>query len=195
MKAATGLRDRKKLATRTALGLAAWRLAVERGSDEVRVDDIAAEAGVSPRTFHNYFTSKEEAMVSVATDRAERICAALRNRPAEEPLAGALAWLFVEQYAGGSGPSEEQRAGLRRAVSARGLGRQYLQAMVATEGPLARAIADRTRTDMTRDLSPHVLAAAVTSAVRAAIVFWLESGTTRSLAETLRQAIEQVVAA
>jgi len=49
---------RKKLAVRQALGSAALRLAVERGLENVTVEDITAEADVSLRTFGNYFSSK-----------------------------------------------------------------------------------------------------------------------------------------
>ena len=42
-----GLRERKKLATRAALAQAAWRLTIERGYAHTRIEDIAAEVGVS----------------------------------------------------------------------------------------------------------------------------------------------------
>src|SRR5207342_1939710 len=55
-----GMRERKKLATRRALSAAALRLAREHGPQNVRVDDIAEAAGVSPRTYNNYFSSREQ---------------------------------------------------------------------------------------------------------------------------------------
>ena len=80
------LRERKKLAAREALSWAALRLATERGLEHVRVDEIAAEVGVSPRTFNNYFSSKEEAICAIEVDRQTRIREALLARPPSEPL-------------------------------------------------------------------------------------------------------------
>jgi AcrR family transcriptional regulator len=67
-----GLRERKKQQTREALSWAALRLAIDRGLGNVLVEDIAAEAGVSPRTFNNYFSSKAEAITWRHLNRARR---------------------------------------------------------------------------------------------------------------------------
>ena len=58
-----GLRERKRLATRRAIQLAALELAGARGFDRVTVDEISHAANVSPRTFFNYFPSKESAII------------------------------------------------------------------------------------------------------------------------------------
>jgi AcrR family transcriptional regulator len=56
-----GLRETKKAATRRALTSATRRLALENGLDGVTVEQVCAQVGVSPRTFFNYFPTKEAA--------------------------------------------------------------------------------------------------------------------------------------
>jgi AcrR family transcriptional regulator len=60
-----GLRERKKRARREALIDATHRLVAEHGLDAVTVDAICAEAGVSARTFFNYFESKDDAVLGI----------------------------------------------------------------------------------------------------------------------------------
>src|SRR5271166_2493808 len=101
-----GLRERKKLATRRALGIAAMRLAIQRGLDSVLVEEIAAEAGVSTRTFNNYFASKYEAICALSADRGRQTGIALRNRPADEPLMEAITHAVLEPI-GTQSPDKE----------------------------------------------------------------------------------------
>ena len=63
--APTGLRERKKRERREALIDAAQTLVLERGLDEVTVEDICTSIGVSTRTFFNYFSSKDDAVLGV----------------------------------------------------------------------------------------------------------------------------------
>jgi AcrR family transcriptional regulator len=66
-----GLRERKRLATRRAIQIAALDLVAERGLERVTVDEISRIADISPRTFFNYFASKEEAILGDAPELPE----------------------------------------------------------------------------------------------------------------------------
>jgi AcrR family transcriptional regulator len=58
-----GLRERKRLATRRAIQHAVLTLASEQGLENVTVEEVSRRAEVSPRTFFNYFGTKEEALI------------------------------------------------------------------------------------------------------------------------------------
>jgi AcrR family transcriptional regulator len=55
-----GLRDQKKAETRLAISHVATRLFIERGFENVSVDEVAREAGVARKTVFNYFSRKED---------------------------------------------------------------------------------------------------------------------------------------
>lgn len=65
-----GLRERKRIDTRRRIAAAALDLTLELGLDGATVEAISAEAGISPRTFFNYFESKEAALTD-SPDPAE----------------------------------------------------------------------------------------------------------------------------
>jgi AcrR family transcriptional regulator len=75
------LRERKKVETWTALHDAAASLAHQRGLEQATVEVIAETAGVSPRTFFNYFPAKEDAILGLRepvldTDEAAKLIVA-----------------------------------------------------------------------------------------------------------------------
>ncbi|TXG90613.1 TetR/AcrR family transcriptional regulator [Rhodococcus rhodnii] len=83
-----GLRERKKLRTRREIATAAFDAAAELGFDAATVELVAERAGVSTRTFFNYFESKEDAVVAVVTDAFDRFRDALDALdPSGDPVA------------------------------------------------------------------------------------------------------------
>ena len=165
-----GLRESKKHATRRALQDAALRLALERGPDNVRVDDIAEAAGVSPRTYNNYFPSREQAIIAAVTaERASRVAAAVAARRADVGLAAAVIDAVVEQY---TDPDDHARDAQLMITTSSALCACYVDTVATIEGPLAEAITERCR-GMDR-LTAQVLAASVGAAAKLALRRWLQ---------------------
>ena len=65
-----GLRQRKLQETRERLTRAAMALFLERGFEAATIDDIAAAADVSRRSFFHYFASKEDVVAAWQEDAA-----------------------------------------------------------------------------------------------------------------------------
>jgi AcrR family transcriptional regulator len=189
----SGIRERKKLATREALSAAALRLALEHGPQNVRVDDIAEAAGVSPRTYNNYFSSREQAIiVALAAEPGQGVAAALRKRPLDEPLEHAVVGALIEQY---SEAGEPDRDALALITSAPALQAEFLDTIAAIERPLAQAIAARTGADGRGEVGPEVLAAAVSAAARVAAERWLRPEPDTRFSDVLQDALTWVAPA
>jgi len=90
------LRERKKRATRATLRRSAVELVRSRGLHAVTVEAIAAHADVSPRTFFNYFPSKEDVLSGIDPELADDVIASLAKRPADETPAVALRVAFID---------------------------------------------------------------------------------------------------
>ena len=184
-----GLREHKKLAVRRALGSAAARLAVERGLENATIADITAEAGVSLRTFGNYFASKYEAICAIGIDRAWRIGAELLARPAGEPLREAVVTAVLAHY---EDADEERLAWLRLVATAPAIRGEYLKVNFEMQEALAEAIAARTGIAGEQDMYPQVLAGAVTAAAQVAVGRWAAADPPVPLRPLLRQALDAV---
>ncbi|MET8559026.1 helix-turn-helix domain-containing protein [Streptomyces sp. NPDC004959] len=93
----TGARESKKEATRARIAEAGLRLFREHGYDATTLDDIAAAAGISRRTFFYYFKSKDD--VLLAWHGAGALSSALHpamleQSPEQTPLEAAMRCLL-----------------------------------------------------------------------------------------------------
>ena len=179
------LRERKKLATRRSLRRITLDLIAERGFAHVTVEDIAAAAEVSPRTFFNYFPSKEAALFGADPDRV----AALRDRLVHQapgaPVLDVLRAVMVsdaQRVADELGELGGDPADwLRRIKEARTdphLRAAHAAQMAMVERAVTEGLAERLGTDPERDPYPGLLAATAAGVLRASITFWAGSGGT-----------------
>jgi len=162
-----GLRERKKADTRRALSDAALNLAFERGLENVTREDIANLAGVSLRTFNNYFTGKYEALAFRQAERMRRGLAVLRQRPADEPLWTAITHAVLqplEEDFGDVYGDENQVPSRQELTEVRKL---LLNPQIRNAVPQQlfdewlEVIGERTGTDPDRDLYPRLVVAIV----------------------------------
>src|SRR5438046_10674294 len=88
------VRERTRRAVRGELTELAKELVVENGYDETTIDDLAAAAGMSKRTFFRYFASKEELVMGKYEVFGEQLAEDLAARPAGEPIWASLRHMF-----------------------------------------------------------------------------------------------------
>jgi AcrR family transcriptional regulator len=177
------LRERKKLATRLGIRRAALDLIAQRGFSHVTVEDIAAAADVAPRTFFNYFPSKEAVLFGGGPDRAEE----LRTRLVHDlPGSSALEVLreVLSEYARsvaeslaalGGDPTRWVRQ-MKAAHADPQLRAAQAAHMAQVEAGIAAGLAERLGADPSRDAYPTLLASAATGVLRATMSFWAASG-------------------
>jgi AcrR family transcriptional regulator len=188
-------RDQQRDETRRELALVAFRIATSHGLANVRVPEIAAAVGVSPRTFNNYFHSKEEAIVWPAAQHAASMASRLRDRPAGEPLGDALVGAVVALYgpAAGQGLPANWLRDFRDLVAAEpSLHGEYLRVASTAERALADAVAERMG-GPAGQLRARVVAGMVVGAERAAVMHWMQTRD-GSLVDTVRTAVLQATA-
>jgi len=78
-----GLRARKRRETMARITGAGIRLFLDRGYETTTLDDIAAAASISRRSFFNYFNSKDDILISLQSGMGTMIADAIRKAPAD----------------------------------------------------------------------------------------------------------------
>jgi AcrR family transcriptional regulator len=186
-----GLRERKKVATRQALHEAAVRLAIEHGAERLTVEAIADEAGVSRRTFSNYFANKEEALLHGDHQRIQALVDMARARPADEPPWTALSNAAAEFFAhlGDLDPAWVAQGRLVRSQPA--LVARQVSTFAALELILEAEVAARTTTPDPAGVRARLTAATFLAALRVALNIWLDRPPGTSLSELVHQTLAE----
>jgi AcrR family transcriptional regulator len=190
-----GLRERKKLGTRWALSDAALELALEQGLENVTREGIANRAGVSLRTFNNYFTGKYEAVAFRQIDRTRQSLAAFRERPADEPLWSAIteAMLAPLEAEGAMDvrPTHEELVVIRDLLTAKDLRAALTKGLFSD---WVEAIAQRTGMDPVRDMYPRLVTAVVRAVGETAMEVYVNADPPVAYTELLRRGYAAVAA-
>lgn len=176
-----GLRERKKQQTRAAIHTAALELVTDRGLAGVTVEEICAAAGVSPRTFFNYFPSKGNAALGLPAttvpDEARAVFLA-----AEGPLVSDLCDLVAQTVT-----LPEDRRRMKELVQARPeMVPTMLQWMADARLAVHEVASHRTDPDSARTAVTLVMAAVIEAAHRFTV------GSRDDLADRLRGVVAEM---
>jgi AcrR family transcriptional regulator len=183
-----GRRDRKKLQTRTALTVAALRLVDERGLDRVTVEDISEAADVSPRTFFNYFATKDDALVGDPLADGLEAGAALLAVPRDVPVIGAMLFVLTPAIEQMQADRELWLTRLRVIANNPTLLPALFARNAAVESELVEAIGRRTGLDPAVSGYPLLAAATCGAAFRTAMMRWAVARDGRPLIDFAQEA-------
>jgi AcrR family transcriptional regulator len=164
-----GLRERKKRQTRVDLHRAALDLVEEKGFSAVTTDEIAARAGVSPRTFFNYYASKDGAVLGRSAQDLEELRQLLAERPANEHPLDTLKTVILAAMAPASFDMELRAKRMRVLLNEPALAPALVGSNVRIQNALLEAFAGRRGPSAGPDLRIRVMIATALAAVRSCL--------------------------
>ncbi|WP_161570947.1 TetR/AcrR family transcriptional regulator [Granulicella sibirica] len=167
------MQTKKQELVRTEIWKAAVNLFYSAGFENVTVEQIASEAGISRRTFFRYFSSKEDLMSATIRSYGAALEEAIaRQKAGASPLESAK--LAVSEVLAPHFPSETTERVIhvgRRSPAARSA--QYL-AVSEVEDRLAGAFSLRAKRKGIRSLQDRILASITLSATQLCSTTWVE---------------------
>jgi AcrR family transcriptional regulator len=165
------LRERTRQAMKAEVAAVAVRLFVEHGFEAVTTSQIAAAAGISPRSFFRYFPTKEDVLLGDLRAAGERVKAALEARPARESAWEAITQAFRVLAEQPMYPAEEMATMARIIVESPSIRARDIEKHQEWETLLAPGVAKRMPGN-DEDAARAVIATA-TSVLRIATERWL----------------------
>jgi AcrR family transcriptional regulator len=183
----SGLRERKKAATKAALSAATFRLAIAKeGVENVTADEIAAEAGVSTRTFHNYFASKEAALLHDFNETSNALLADLRERAATQPIWDAIRDAAIEMHLDEKFDLEMMRCREQLIHNSPSLIKEQSGQFMALFSEAIGIVAESTGTAPT-DLYPRLVLGTALVCIKTTTEHWLADPGERTLPEAITE--------
>jgi AcrR family transcriptional regulator len=181
-----GISERKRRAVRTELSEVALQLLTDRDFESVTVDEIAAAAGVSRRTFFRYFASKEDVVFAFLDQGAMRLCEEVVARPPEEAPVSAVHHALRQHMVAYQRSTDLARL-VRETPSLRA--REHVNREQLRLG-IVEALGRRLGVDAEKDTRPHVLASIALAPLDAAFVTWFSGARSgEDLGELLDEAL------
>lgn len=192
---AANMVERKRRLVRDELARAAMKLMADQGFEETTVDQIVAAVGMSRRTFSRYFDSKEDVVVHTIAEAAERMCAELSGRPADEPPGVALRHAMSVLTCLSVDHTDKMLRQIRLILDTPALLARYLERQSQWQAEITGILARRTGLDAGADLRPALAAGVALTAVQTALSHWADSGGTKDMDELVDQAFALVTPA
>jgi AcrR family transcriptional regulator len=184
-------RDRKKLRTKQQLMNAAMELFSERGFDAVTVEEIAARAWVSERTFFRYFPSKEDVLWPDSEEQLAAFRAVIVGRPKKEKPLQAVRNAMLAMAAAVEIDTSFPLARARIVADTPGLIARDLLESSRWEDTVRGAIRERTGASED-DVIPAMIAVVAAGALRVAFERWVAAGASGDLQEMLSGAFDSL---
>ena len=185
--AAPGLRDITREAVRTRIAEVAIARFDAEGFENVTVEQIAAEVGISARSFHRYFPAKEDAVIGDVARHRDAVAAAFRDQPADVPVWTALRGAFAEMVRRGADDPETARRSVRVMTSTASLRARNLETHLSWAEALTPLVTERVGgTVRDPELHAHTLVQAALGCFDVAIATWSTGDDPDALAILLR---------
>ncbi|MGV9450809.1 TetR/AcrR family transcriptional regulator [Streptomyces sp. NPDC003635] len=183
-----GLRERKKIKTRTAIRDATYALIREQGYDATTVEQIAERAEVSPSTVFRYFPTKEDIVLTDEYDPL--LLEEIRARPADEPWIDTLRYVMRKAVGAGiEGDADVLRLRSRLMVQVPAVRSRMLESMSVTGKMLTQAVAERTGRDP-ESLEVRVYTMSLIGGLAEITLYWAEHDFSDDLPDLLDRALD-----
>ena len=180
------VRDIARDAVRAHVTAVAVNLFDKLGFDNVTIDQLSEAAGISRRTFHRYFSAKEDVIVGDTAQTGTLVRDALLQRPPQEPVWTSLRLAFVHMLSQASGDSARGKRMIRLMADTAALRARNLEKHLMWEHMLTPIIEERLKGD-DRHVRAQALVHAGLACLDVSLLTWAQSTSDSAIEDACRR--------